>query len=58
MLQTHEMKTTQQQAQWEKGVGDEMPQLPRGIMQNDTGQLVGNKRFFHWKDPWKQPQHN
>ena len=39
---------------WEKG--DEVLELPIGILQDDTGQVVGNERTHH--NNIRQQQHN
>lgn len=44
MLPTHEIKEDTTTLNGRKGVGDEVLELPIGILQDDTGQVVGNER--------------
>ena len=44
MLPTHEIEEDNNNIWWEKGVRDEVLELPIGFLQGDTGQVVGNER--------------
>ena len=48
-------KTTKQ-IYGRKGIGDEVLELPIGILQDDTGQVVGNERTHN--NNIRQQQHN
>ena len=44
MFQTHKIKQDNNSFDGRKGVGDEVLELPIGILQDDTGQVADNER--------------